>query len=280
MEICDKKISLLAFDLDGTLINSAGQLCPSTLTRLRKLQENGVKVTICSGRMPYSLKKYCHQLGIDGPIVAGNGALVVHCQTAETYFANSLPSQEVADLLAVLKGKGFHVNIQTQGSVYFSREYLDRDTPVELSELYGLPLSHIRFMTTDYTYPGKDLVYKATVRIPAGGDFTTVERYLKSRRELDLTFSRKDFAEINSKGINKGKGLQRLADYYGIPLTQVCAFGDYDNDIPCFELAGISVAMGNASDRLKDMATLITDTNDNEGIAKALATLAPCFFNQ
>lgn len=227
--------------------------------------------------MPYSLKRYCRQLDIDGPIIAGNGALIVDSRSAETYYANPLPANEVADLLSVLKGRGLHVNLQAEGSVYFSPEYLERDTPSELSELYGLPPSRIRFLTADYIYRGMEPVYKATVRIPTGRDFTVVEKYLKDHRELDLTFSGKDFAEINNRGTNKGKGVQWLADYYRIPLAAVCAFGDYENDIPCFERAGVSVAMGNADDKLKAMATFVTDTNDNEGIAKALITLTPCF---
>jgi len=101
--------------------------------------------------------------------------------------------------------------------------------------------------------------------------------YLETEPELAYTFSEEDLFEVMLKGVDKGRGLEQVAQYYGIPLEEVCAFGDFDNDIPMFERAGTSVAMGNANANLKARATFVTATNDNDGVAKAIEVLKDCF---
>lgn len=272
------KISLLVFDLNGTLLNRQQRINGSNLRILRWLISKGIKVTVCSGRMPYAQRRYVEQLGFRGPYVAGNGCLITDSVDDSVLFQKSLATGQVDELCAFVKDKGLRLSLQTLEGVYYSRD-LDYFTPewvTELAKRFGLREDQIGFLTEDFRYPGLDPVLKATLNIPAGYEFAPIYRYLE-QSGLTYSFSDQAFVEIHAQGTNKGSGIQYMADYYGIPLENVCVFGDYDNDIPGFELAGVSVAMGNASNNLKAKATYITDTNENNGIGKALTALTRCF---
>ena len=78
------------------------------------------------------------------------------------------------------------------------------------------------------------------------------------------------FADVNVAGISKATGLSVFADYYGIGMTEIMACGDGGNDIPMLKVAGIGVAMGNASEIVKASANFVTDTVENDGLCKAL----------
>ena len=76
--------------------------------------------------------------------------------------------------------------------------------------------------------------------------------------------------EINAEEATKGNALLWLADYLGIPREETMAFGDGENDISMLKAAGIGVAMGNASDQIKEAADEVTLTNDQDGVAAAI----------
>ena len=81
------------------------------------------------------------------------------------------------------------------------------------------------------------------------------------------------FADITAKGNTKAHGIGIIMDSIGMPHEASVAFGDGGNDVPMLEKAAIGVAMGNATDEVKSHARMVTDTVDNDGIAKALAKL-------
>lgn len=273
------KISLLAFDLDGTLLNSAGRISVSHLHMIGSLMRQGVKVTLCSGRMPYALQVFVQQLGFRGPYVACNGGLVIDSTDDSVLFSEPVAGTDVDQLCLHFREMGLHLCLQTQEGVYYSPGNPRVATPEQVRELairYSLPESEIRFLPEDYRYLDKHPVYKVALNVPEGYDFAQLALYLDTQPRLSYAFSDKAFVEINAQGTSKGQGIERVAAHYGIPLQEVCVFGDYDNDIPGFERAGVTIAMGNASDNLKAKAMYVTDTNDNDGIGKALIALAGC----
>lgn len=95
----------------------------------------------------------------------------------------------------------------------------------------------------------------------------------KLREELkdyDLLMVGKDWLEIMPRGVSKASGLQKVAERVGCTMKEVMAFGDAENDIPMLQEAGIGVAMGNAMETAKEAASYVTDTNENNGIGKAI----------
>lgn len=272
-----RKISLLAFDLDGTLLNSSLEISEFTLSQIRSIVEKKIKVTICSGRVPALQELYLKQLSLDGPYVACNGALIPHRGNADL-FAKPLNTKEVEKLYHFFKAEKLHACFQTRDEIYFSdnnpRQWLVKRYNLLAGER-GLPQAPMEELPALFDH--KAVVYKAMVYAPEKEQFEKVRSFLERETEIAYTFSEKGLFDLISPGIDKGFGIKKIADYYGIPYEEVCAFGDHDNDIPFFQAVGTSVAMGNAVPHLKAIATFVTDSNDRDGVGKAIQRLAVYF---
>ena len=93
------------------------------------------------------------------------------------------------------------------------------------------------------------------------------------RNEFYVVRSQKYLIEVLTKGVNKAFGLEKLANKLGIQPSEIAAIGDAANDIEMLEYAGLAIAMGNASEEVKAIADIVTDTNENNGVIKAIDKL-------
>lgn len=92
----------------------------------------------------------------------------------------------------------------------------------------------------------------------------------KKQEDLEVVSSGKINFEVMSKGTSKGIAVKKFCDILGIDSKEVICIGDNENDISMIKFAGLGIAMGNATDEVKSMADFVTDTNVNDGVAKAL----------
>lgn len=275
-----RKISLLAFDLDGTLLNSSSLISEFTLSRIRAIVGKKVKITVCSGRIPAFQRLYLAQLNLNGPYVACNGALIpCHPNGDDDLFAKPIDDQQLERLHAFFMEKRVHACIQARDKIYFT----PNNPRLKLVEKYnrlaqekGLPGVAIGDLATLLAKKGV-VAYKAMVYVTEEEKLQEVKEFLAEEPGIAYTFSEKGLFDIMPAGVDKSFGVKRIADYYGIPYEEICAFGDYDNDLSLFQVAGTSVAMGNAVPELKMAATFVTDTNDEDGVGKALEKLDPYF---
>jgi Cof subfamily protein (haloacid dehalogenase superfamily) len=95
--------------------------------------------------------------------------------------------------------------------------------------------------------------------------------------DINLTYSAPHYLEITRHGVTKGAALTNLARFLGIPLEQVAAVGDGENDISMFEVAGMSIAMGNAAPQIQQAADLVAPSNDEDGLVWALKVVEEQF---
>lgn len=277
--ITDKKISLLSFDLDGTLLNSYSEISKQTLETIHEVMGKGVKVTFATGRVPAMLEVYADMLGMKGPYVSANGALIINHGSNEILFEKRLPISELIKLSEYCNSYGLHFIIQTDRTLYYTADntrvyMLDRYNKIACKNGRAPSKWVYIYKTTDI--PTEQAIYKMII-----GPVTTVladklKRYLDDCNSFIYTSSMAGFFEITAKGTNKGTGLKRVVQYYDIPMDEVCAFGDYDNDISAFQEAGISIAMENASLNLKEVAMYHTTSNDEDGIVKAIRAMKDC----
>lgn len=274
-----RKISLLAFDLDGTLLNSSSEISEFTLSRIRAIAGEKVKITVCSGRIPAFQRLYLAQLNLNGPYVACNGALIPRHPDGDDLFARAIADEQVERLYAFFMEKRVHACIQARDKMYFT----DGNPRLKVVEKYnrlaqekGLPGVAIGDLATLFAKKGV-VAHKAMVYATEEEKIQEVREFLAEEPGIAYTFSEKGLFDIMPAGVDKSFGVKRIADYYGLPYEEICAFGDYDNDLSLFQVAGTSVAMGNAVPRLKVAASFVTDTNDRDGVGKAIEELAPYF---
>lgn len=261
---------LIALDIDDTLLNRKKQLTPSTKEALIQAQENGVKVAVASGRLPYGVRPYADALEIrryGGYYMGFNGGAVMNCRD-EMIGAGFLDSKYIKPVYDILSRENVTVMVH-KGDVIYADDKVNDYTHIE-SDVIGLPLNVVDDLPSfiDWQLP-KFLI--------AGEPDTLkkLEAELISAlgNEVDIYLSAPWFLEVMPKGINKGTGLRMICDDAGIDIADAVAFGDSYNDIFMIRDAGTGIAMGNAEEAVKEAADIVTDDCDNDGVVKALIKL-------
>ena len=268
-----KKIKLIVCDLDGTLLNSKKTIPPANMAAIRAARERGICVTICTGRIPEMSDTFAQLLEINGLYIAVNGAFIVDSRDMSKPYQNYINSEEVRQFLLFCAERGFDHIAATSECCYYSKgSYRIRRLEAynELAKENNFKQIPLYTFDSDYSEILDMQVYKLMIYNLSEQELDDAKSFLDSLSSMGYTFSEPNLLDIFAKGLNKGTGIQNLARMMDIKKEEVCAFADYDNDIPMFDAAGLSVAMVNGVDALKNQAMLITGTNDQNGVAMAI----------
>lgn len=249
----------LFFDIDGTLVSFKTHKIPQTaIDALLKAKKNGIKIFISTGRSILQVDELAN-IPFDGYITQ-NGA---YCCTSDKkiIFRKAFPREiNVAMANFIEKRESFPCLFMSEERVILN--YIDQTVEL-LSKLTDITFADIM--------PLKKMVQRDVLQYCAFVD-EKLEKKLMEEVFSDCIATRWNpyFVDINQSGLDKGTGIDRVLEYYNIPLSESMAFGDGGNDISMISHAAVGVAMGNAKDNVKEVADYITDTVDNDGIAKAL----------
>jgi Cof subfamily protein (haloacid dehalogenase superfamily) len=257
--------SLLAIDLDGTLVNSDKVITPRTLKALEEVQQKGVQIVISTGRPVEGAMHIAEQLELTqrgGFLVSYNGALVHDCLTREEIFSCPVPDRYIPFLLqrALENDCAFVVY---QGDVV-----LTTDASSEYVQYSGrnnhLPVREARDFLAEANSPFyKGLIVGEPSQMPSLRDRLTEEMH----GELDFCLSEPFFLECVAPGVSKMGGIEAVLRRTETPIEQVIAMGDSDNDVSMIQRAGLGVAMGNAREKAKLAADVVTASNEEDGVA-------------
>lgn len=258
------RYKLIAADLDDTLLNDRIEVSPANHEALQKAMDMGVIVTIATGRMFRSALPVAEQLGIRYPIITYQGALIRDPVTKETLWERPVPLDLAQPVLEEGYRAGVHMNVYVDDSLF-----VDRITPEGsgYANLAGVPITPVGNLTD---FLKQDPVKILFVADPYLLDRLNRELQGKFGHSLYITKSKPNYLEFMHPKATKRHGLEALARKYGILREEIIAFGDSYNDIDMLEFAGIGVAMGNAPEEIKKRADYVADTNNNDGIAKAV----------
>ncbi|CCI87410.1 Cof-type HAD-IIB family hydrolase [Lactobacillus gigeriorum] len=265
-------IKLLAFDMDGTLLNSKGKILTSSKQALQAVLAQGIKVVLCSGRPFAGLTTYLDELGIHGDdqyVITLNGAI---SRTASgTVMTQDLVENKYYRQMTAF-GIEHHVpfNIVDANSRIITADH-DVDFMVYIQAHENTAPLYIR--TPDEMPDTLQIAKGCFVGDQAKLDQVEPLVRAKFGDSLYVVRADKNFLELLNPHVNKGNGLRELYEKLNISADEVIAFGDQVNDIPMFEFAKTAVCMANGSDEAKAKATYLADSNDNDGISKALAKL-------
>lgn len=269
-------IRLCAFDLDGTLLNSESVMTEASAAALRALYDHGCSIALVTGRPPCFAQAYLLQAGIRGYVAASNGSWI-SSPSGELIYLREFPPSLAAELTVWLDRRGSRFAVQFADGITGNQPYdasiADRFVRYrEMSSQFGLLPELPR---TDASFPGQSVsgVLKVAVTADPAGIAACLDEIHLHFPSLDTSLSGRSVGDINLKGDSKGTAVRRIALHLGADRDSICCFGDYDNDIPMFREAGMSVAMNNASEKVRESAVHITFDNDSEGIAEAVRTL-------
>ncbi len=258
------KISLLLADVDGTLVTREKILTERARDAVHCLHRAGIRFAITSGRPPKGMAMLIEPLALDTPIAGFNGGLFVHPDLAIIEERELAPhvARQAVDL--ILKHgldawvySGNHWLVQNIEAPHVDREAWTVKFQPKAVKDFGSALE------------------KAVKIVGVSDDLDRVKRCEADAqaalgKHATAARSQPYYLDVTHPDANKGFVAGYLSRTLGIPEQEIATIGDQPNDVLMFKRSGFSIAMGNASEEVKRQASAVTDSNDNEGFAKAV----------
>lgn len=251
----NKKLILL--DIDGTVYDN-GNRCihPKTIQAIKDAKNNGHEVVIATGRAYFMLYSITEIMPLIDHYILINGQHIISHN--EVIYEDTIKVSKMEEIIKSLKDMNIKYGFQSAYKEAIS------DIDDNIKETFIEMNLHIP--QTNSKFYNDEKVYQMWC-------FATPEQI----EQLEIEFPEFDFVkwlsagyDIIKKGQSKGKGIKKIADHLGIDIKDTISIGDGDNDIEMNIAAGIGIAMGNATDKLKAVSDYITDDVDKDGIYNAL----------
>ena len=260
---------LIICDIDNTLLPAGGKISDVTMETIRGLPSS-TGFTIATGRSYHVVRKFVEEFGLSAPVITSNGAQVYDYAANKPVYENCFSDEVVLSLMETLISRGFDFVAYGNDGIFFrpgsSHMAFFNNYNASVREEIRAPL--IPLNETDLSKVPekltKILVYEPTE------DLTQV---LSAKKELEVTSSMHKVIDIMPEGCTKGNAVVALASYLSVPMENVYCFGDGDNDISMFTCGAVGIAMGNASDKAKSFASIITRNCKDDGVAYAIRHL-------
>lgn len=261
------RIALVVSDVDGTLLTREKVLTERAIGAVRKLHEAGIGFTITSSRPTIGMRFFVDPLGITLPIGAFNGSCIIDpdLRPVEQHL---IPEAAARRALALLGKFGADIWLFTsdrwlvhngEGAYVAHEGRTIRAEPTLVSDFSPYMSQACKIVGSSTDASGLQRC-EAEMQEALGAEATAVR-------------SQSYYLDITPPGVNKGTFVQTIARRLGISTDLVATIGDMRNDLAMFKVSGTSFAMGNATDDVKQQATHVTASNEDEGFAKAMETI-------
>ena len=257
---------LVAFDMDGTLLNSQKKISSKTIEAINKAIDAGKIVILNTGRCPAELKEYREVLPRLRYVNCVSGALVYDYEEERSIYESPLSEEEVKTLIQIGKETDEMVHLMGITSV------VEKDKVPHMNDYYmGVYQPMYEEVTTkvdniyDYYVGNPYSVHKLNIyHHSKAARYHTRKAIKESGLELEMKDSEATGLEMN------GTGLKQLCHHLGISIEETIVVGDADNDKEALETAGFAVAMGNAKESIKEISDIIVSDNDHDGCAEVI----------
>jgi Cof subfamily protein (haloacid dehalogenase superfamily) len=281
-------MKLFAIDMDGTLLNEEGKISKVNAEAIRQAQQQGVQVTIATGRAAYDAWTKLEEAELVTPVIGANGA-TVHDVHRRQLTSTPMGRSETFEVLSWLHDNDFYYEVMTDRAIY-SPQNGHQLLAVEMDRL----LSSNPDISLDTLLHAAEKQYEQTghTRIASYEDipldveiynvlcFSFDQAKLDRGREryrgfqgLNMVISSDRNFEVEHRDASKGNALRYLANHLSIPMQEAVAIGDSYNDISMLTMVGTGIAMGNAKDDIKAVCSEVTLTNAEDGVAHALLNI-------
>ena len=268
------QIKLIAFDLDGTLLDDEKQIPPLNLAALQKAAAAGILLVPATGRILKGLPDSLLQLGLFRYFIFSNGAEVYDMKEKRRIFSACIDPLLASELCGYMDGLPVLYDCYRGDRGYMTQWMRDE-------ALRTIPNPHVRALISTLRSPVPEL--KAYLKNKGTGVqklqlyILDHEQRMRALEELPKRFADLSFStsmpfniEVNAQNATKGQALRALCDALGLDIRQTMAFGDDTNDLDLLRMAGMGVAMENATPAVKAAADVITGTNNAAGFAAAV----------
>jgi len=282
---------LVAVDLDGTLLNSYGEVSDKNREAVKKAMDNGIEIVLASGRALESVRSISLDINASKYIICGNGAEVYNIETNENIYENYLNKEKVLQIVKICEENSIYCSVYTEKNIIAkSLNYNVLYYNYENARKEESKRTHINIVENIYKYI-EDLntnkFSKVTICDSNQIIFSRILQKINKIKKIDILdvehMSRKVikdgseivnveyfYTEISNQNVNKWYAIQNLSDKLGINEDEVVAIGDNKNDEMMIKNAGLGVAMGKSFLSSKKIGDVIVKDNDANGFAEAI----------
>lgn len=282
---------LIAIDLDGTLLNSYGQISEKNKLALNNAKEKGIQIVLASGRTTDSVKSIANEIGVQNYIICGNGSLIYDLQREEIIYDKFIEKKKALQIIDICEKNSIYYNIYTENMVI--AKTLNNNVLFYYQENANKPdnkKTKINIVQDIYEYV-KNLENQNILKITISDNdviiFNSIIRKLREVKDIDVLdvehMSRKIiktgteeskleyyYTEITKKNVDKWYAIEFLMENLNINSNEVLTIGDNVNDKLMIENAGCGVAMGNSAPYVKEVSNLVVANNNEDGVAEAI----------
>lgn len=281
---------LIAIDLDGTLLNSYGEVSQENRKAIKYAIDKGVKVVLASGRDPQTMKRISLELGIDDYLIAGNGASVYDIKSEKNIYEKFIKKEKALKIIKMCKENSIFFSLYTDKGII--TESLNYNVKVFNSENKNRPLekqTNIELVQDvyEYTKNNKMNILKIIICDNSKIIFNNIIQKLKRINGIEVLdiehMSKKSikigteeieieyyYTEISSKNVDKWEAIDFLINEFNINRREVICIGDNLNDKKMVENAGIGISMKNSALASMKIGDFITEDNNSNGVEKAI----------
>ncbi|WP_432629526.1 Cof-type HAD-IIB family hydrolase [Brotaphodocola sp.] len=267
-----REYDLIAFDMDGTLLNSEKQISERTLKAIDRAVEAGKIVILNTGRGPAELKEYLPILPKVRYINGLSGGLVYDRTDNRKVYEREFSPETVRKILEIGTQEDAMIHFLTDRSIVQMDQWarMDHYGMGQYQAMFARVAERWENICEQYfadPFPIDKLnLYHAT----AEGRARTEKRLRDAGIELEMAEAETTSLELSPVGANKGSGLRALCEFLNLPVERTIAVGDADNDRQALEIAGLAVAMGNATPEIKALCDVVVADCDHDGCVEAI----------
>lgn len=262
---------IIFIDIDGTLRNDEKEISNRTKKAIHRMVEKGIQIVICSGRHRQFVEEVSKEALASGYIISCNGGEIYDYEKKEVIYENNLNNEEILALYQMAEKYDAQVIINSREKRVVKKQSEDK-TDILLKEPIEEFVKHNTVTQCIFTDRNLNKIQK-------------IKEEIENRKELEIPNLSKSlinpviqpesslFLDVTRKGTSKGVAIKKLCAYLHINLKDSVAIGDSYNDLTMFEAVGHAVAMGNALEDIKKTVDEVTDTNNEDGVAKFLENI-------
>ncbi|MBR1913190.1 MAG: HAD family phosphatase [Treponema sp.] len=261
-------VKLIALDLDDTLLNGNAQISDENVNVLRRAASLGIYVVLCSGRAEDAILPFVRRMDIAGLkagryLIAINGCSIFDLHTRTQIFCQNVASDILCKADAEGEKMGLRSEVYSPDTIYYREATKWTKLDVDLCGLKGVAVKDYESFLQKGAFP--------KMLIPGEPETLLVlQDTLKALfgTKAVIFTSKPYFLEVLPPNCGKGEAIRWLAEHIGIPMNQTMGFGDSMNDESMIRLCGYGVAMKNGLKYIQDIATFVTEKDNNEsGVA-------------
>jgi len=252
--------------MDGTMLTDDKTISEKTLRAVRTFKEKGGYLVIASGRPYPAMTGYLKELEPNAPMVTYNGAKIVDPKDGHVLFEEGMLEEDAIRIMKEGEKRGHTVIVWTDDVLYGNE--LNKNMEIYV---YNTDIIPYKYDSAD-SFKGKSVT-----KIILNDDPEKVAVTMKDMENLGLkrttwATSGPEYLELYSSKVSKALSVDRVAKMLGLGSGDVCAVGDGRNDLEMIKYAGLGAAMSNAPQDVREQADFVTDSNEEDGVAKLITT--------